>query len=195
GATGVTGATGATGTTGATGATGATGTTGATGATGATGVTGATGPIGATGVTGPTGTSAAGLAEYGYVYNTTDQTVSPNTDVIFNTTGVVTPGITHTPGTANIVVTSPGDYEILFGTTTNEPSQFAVFVNGTTQLPGTLYGSGSGVVQNNGLAIVTLAANDVVTLRSLSATSVTLTNPVGGTEENITASISLKKLD
>ena len=70
-----------------------------------------------------------------------------------------------------------------------------MFVNGTTQLPGTLYGSGSGVVQNNGLAIVTLAAGDVVTLRSVSSTNVTLTNPVGGTGDNITAAITLKKLD
>ena len=117
-----------------------------------------------------------------------------NTDVTFDTNGLLTPGITHTPGSANIVVTTPGDYQINFTTVTNEPNQFAVFVNGAA-VPGSLYGSGSGVVQNQGFVIVTLAANDVITLRNVSSNPVVLATGVGGTGANVNASIVIKKLD
>ncbi|WP_298471271.1 collagen-like protein [uncultured Psychrobacillus sp.] len=116
-------------------------------------------------------------------------------DVAFDTNGLLTSGITHTAGEEGITVTTPGDYEITFFTTTNEPSQFELFVNDTA-IPGTLYGSGSGVVQNNGFVIVTLAAGDVITLRNSSSTPGTVTlTPTGGTGTNVNASITIKKLD
>ncbi|MEC0727019.1 collagen-like protein, partial [Bacillus spizizenii] len=201
GATGVTGEAGPAGATGATGATGEAGPAGATGATGeagpagATGATGATGEAGPTGATGATGTGAAGLSEYGYIYNLSAQTVAIEADVIFDSTGITTPGITHAPGTSQIAITTPGDYEVTFSVSGVEPNQFTLFLNGAP-ITNTVYGSGAGTQQNNGQAIIAIAAGDVLTLRNhTSAAAVTLQTLAGGTQTNVNASIVIKKLD
>ncbi|MCY9190250.1 collagen-like protein, partial [Bacillus mojavensis] len=195
GLAGATGATGPPGLAGATGATGPPGLAGATGATGAPGPAGATGPPGATGATGATGTGAAGLSEYGYIYNFSAQTVAIEADVIFDSTGITTPGITHAPGTSQIAITIPGDYEVTFSVSGVEPNQFTLFLNGAP-ITNTVYGSGAGTQQNNGQAIIAIAAGDVLTLRNhTSAAAVTLQTLAGGTQTNVNASIVIKKLD
>jgi len=190
GPTGATGATGATGPTGANGATGPTGATGNTGANGATGPTGATGNTGANGATGATG----GLSQFGYIYNLTPRTVAIEADVIFDSNGIITPGITHSPGTTQIVVTTPGIYEVTFSVSGTQSSQFALFLNGAL-VAGTIYGSGAGTQQNNGQALISIAAGDVLTLRNhSSAAAVGLASTVGGTQANANASIVIKLL-
>ena len=63
-------------------------------------------------------------------------------------------------------------------------------------MAGTVYGSGAGTQQNNGQVILSIAANDVLTLRNhTSAAAVTLQTLAGGTQTNANASILLKKLD
>lgn len=194
GAAGPTGPTGATGTAGATGPAGSNGAQGApgpTGSTGATGPTGATGSTGATGATGP----ANGLNDYGYVYNEGAQVVAIEADVAFDTNGLLTPGITHAPGSTEIQVVAAGDYKIAFSTSGVEPHQMALFVNGVL-LPGTIYGSGAGTQQNTGQVITTLGAGDVLTLRNhSSAAAVTLQTLAGGTQTNVNASVAIEKLD
>ncbi|MFT8318805.1 MAG: collagen-like protein, partial [Sporolactobacillus sp.] len=184
--------TGDIGATGPTGDTGATGPIGATGPAGPTGDIGATGPTGATGATGATG---GGLSEYGYIYNLAAQVVAIEADVLFSTNGVITPGITHAPGTSLIAITTPGDYEVTFSVSGVEPNQFALFLNGAL-VPGTIYGSGAGTQQNNGQVILTIASGDALTLRNhSSAAAVTLQTLAGGTQTNVNASVVLKKLD
>ncbi|MGE7780374.1 BclA C-terminal domain-containing protein, partial [Peribacillus sp. NPDC097264] len=194
GATGPTGDIGATGATGPTGDIGATGATGPTGDIGATGATGPTGDIGATGATGATGVTGTGLAEFGFVYNTGAQTVAAGTDVTFDTNGTITPGITHAAGSPDITVTTPGTYEVTFSVSTLEPNQFGLLVNDTL-VPGSVYGSGSGALENTGQVLVTLAEGDVLNLRNLSPNQVTLQTQAGGTQTNTNASILLRKLD
>jgi len=175
---------------GGTGFTGPAGATGATGPAGATGTTGATGPAGPAGATGSTG-----LSEYAYIYNLSAETVAIEADVIFDTTGITTSGITHAPGTSQIAVNSPGDYEVNFSVSGVEPNQFALFLNGAP-VAGTVYGSGAGTQQNNGQAIIAIATGDVLTLRNhSSAAAVGLQTLAGGTQTNVNASIVIKKLN
>jgi hypothetical protein len=116
-------------------------------------------------------------------------------DVTFDTNGILTPGITHAPGTSAIVVTVAGDYEVTFSVSSVEPSQFALFLNGAP-VAGTVYGSGAGTQQNNGQAIIAIAAGDVLTLRNhTSAAAVTLQTLAGGTQTNVNASIVITKLN
>ena len=76
-----------------------------------------------------------------------------------------------------------------------EPSQFALFLNGAP-VAGTVYGSGAGTQQNNGQAIIAIAAGDVLTLRNhSSAAAVTLQTLAGGTQTNVNASIVITKLN
>ena len=192
GAAGPQGPQGVQGNTGAAGSTGATGATGPAGPTGATGLTGATGATGSTGPAGPAGTN--GLAQYAYVYNLAAEVVAIEADVTLGTNGVLTSGITHAPGTAGITLVNAGTYEVTYSVSGSEPSQFAVFDNGAL-VAGTIYASGAGTQQNNGQAIITVAAGDVLTIRNhSSAAAVTLATPVGGTQAEVNASVTITKL-
>ena len=136
-----------------------------------------------------------GLCEYGYIYNLTPQVVPIEADVLFDSNGIITPGIVHIPGTSQIIVTVPGDYEVTFSVSGTEPNQFALFLNGT-EVPGTVYGSGAGTQQNNGQAIFSIPAGGILTLRNhSSAAAVGLASVIGGTQANVNASIVIKMLN
>ncbi|MDF2964127.1 MAG: flagellar hook-length control protein FliK [Paenibacillus sp.] len=57
----------------------------------------------------------------GFIYNVSAQTVPVETDVIFDTNDILTPGITHAPGTTQIAITNPGNYEVTFSVSGVEP--------------------------------------------------------------------------
>lgn len=173
------------------GATGVAGITGPVGATGSEGPAGATGPVGVTGDAGPAG----GLSQFGYIYNLGAQVIQVEADVTFDTNGVLTPGFTHAPGTAHFVVANSGHYEVCFSVSGVEPNQFALFLNSSSLVAGSVHGSGTNTQVNIGQSIVALAAGDVLTLRNhSSATAVTLQTLDGGTQANVNASIIIKKL-
>jgi len=114
--------------------------------------------------------------------------------VVFSSNGVLTSGITFTPGTDTISVTTAGDYEITFSVSAVEPSQFGLFVNGSP-VADTIYGSGAGTQQDNGQAILTLAAGDAVTLvNNSSAAGIILQTLAGGTQTNVNASVVITML-
>jgi hypothetical protein len=139
--------------------------------------------------------ATCGLCEYGYIYNLTPQVVAVEGDVLFDSNGIITPGIEHTLGTTQIIVSVPGDYEVTFSVSGTEDSQFALFLNNSL-VPGTIYGSGAGTQQNNGQAIFTIAAGDVLTLRNHSSNAaVGLASVIGGTQSNVNASIVIKLLN
>jgi hypothetical protein len=124
------------------------------------------------------------------------QTVEIEADVTFNKNGVLTGGITHTLGAAGIALANAGHYKVTFSVSGTGVNQMALFLNGTTLVPGTIYGSGAGTQQNTGLAIVTVAAGDVLTLRShSSAAAVGLASIIGGPQANTNASVAIEKLD
>jgi hypothetical protein len=192
GADGLQGEVGTTGATGTTGAEGATGSSGSTGAEGATGATGAEGPTGTAGATGPAGTT--GLSQYAYIYNLSSETVATEADIVFDSNGLMTPGINHAPGTTGIEVVEAGTYELTFSVSGSEPNQMAIFQN-ETLVAGTIYASGAGTQQNTGQAIFLASAGDVLTIRNhTSSSAVTLATPIGGTEESTNASVVIKKL-
>jgi hypothetical protein len=157
------------------------------------GPAGATGPQGVPGPTGPQG-PAGGLSEFAYIYNLDAQTVAVEAVVNFSTNGFLTTGILHAPGSPTIQITNAGIYEVTFSVSGTEPNQFALFLNGNP-VPGTIYGSGAGTQQNNGQAIFTIGAGDILTLRNhSSAAAVGLATPIGGTQASVNASIVIKKL-
>jgi len=116
-------------------------------------------------------------------------------DVVFDTNGVLSPGITHAPGTDGIELVNAGIYKVAFSVSGVEPNQMAVFLNGSL-VAGTVYGSGAGTQQNTGQVILTIAAGDVLTVRNhTSSSGVTLQTLAGGTQTSINASVSVEKLD
>ncbi|MEY2428888.1 MAG: hypothetical protein QOJ40_1773, partial [Verrucomicrobiota bacterium] len=136
-----------------------------------------------------------GSPQYGYVYNVSAETVAIEADVIFDSNGILTSGITHAPGNAGIAFTIAGNYKVTFSISGVEPGQFGLFLNGAA-VAGTIYGSGAGTQPSTGQAIITIAANDVLTLRNhSSAAAVGLQTLAGGTQGNVNASVLLQKLN
>jgi hypothetical protein len=198
GAAGSQGPIGAEGVTGAAGSTGAPGPQGAAGATGASGTRGddgASGPAGATGATGAAGPAGTNdLAEVGYVYNLTAETVAIEADIPFDSNGPMTAGVVHAPGSSQITLVNAGTYKVSFSVSGTEPNQMAVFVNGDV-VAGSTYGSGAGTQQNNGQATVVVADGDVLTIRNHSSSAaVGLASVIGGTQANVNASVSIERV-
>ena len=192
GPTGPAGPQGETGSKGAAGPQGLQGVQGEVGPPGTPGAEGARGAAGATGATGPAGSN--GLSQYAYVYNLGGETVPLEADVSFDSNGVLTPGITHALGAAGITLVSAGAYEVTFSVSGTEPSQMALFVNGTL-VPGTVYGSGAGTQQNTGQAIFIVPAGAILTVRNhTSSAAVGLATPIGGTQASSNASVIIEKL-
>jgi hypothetical protein len=195
GATGSQGGTGSTGVAGPQGEEGVEGPAGPAGPTDAEGPTGAEGPAGAVGPTGATGPAGSnGLSQYAYIYNRGGETVALEADVTFDSNGAMTPGVEHAPGSAGIKVVEAGTYELTFSVSGTEPSQMAIFLNGTL-IPGTIYGSGAGTQQSTGQAIFTVPAGAVLTVRNhTSSAAVGLATPIGGTQASSNASVVIEKL-
>ena len=149
------------------------------------------GPTGPAGPPGPPGTPA----ESGFVYCLVEgATVAIGADILFDSNGPLTSGITHVLGTSQITVAVAGKYQVLFSVSGVEPNQFAIFVNGAL-VPGCIYGSGAGTQQNTGLSIINLLAGDIITIRNFSsAAAVTLASLVGGTQANSVASVLITQI-
>lgn len=204
GSTGDDGATGSKGVTGAIGAAGSRGATGSSGATGATGAVGPVGPIGprgASGVDGPVGPQGpageqgpAAPAEYGYVFSDREQVVEPGADVQLHGEGVLTPGITHEPDSAEIGVGSTGTYAVAFSVSGDAANQFGLSIKDDV-IPGSVYGAGTGPQQNAGSLIVNLTAGDRLTLRNVGdSAAVTLRPDTGGRGPAVNAAVTITRL-
>lgn len=192
GGEGPAGEVGATGPEGPAGPPGPSGEPGQDGSPGIEGAQGPAGPVGATGATGPEGSN--GLSQYAYIYNLGLETVALEADISFDSNGVMTPGISHTPGNAGIGIVEAGTYAVGFSVSGTEPSQIAIFLNGTL-VPGTIYGSGAGTQQNTGQAIVVVPAGAVLTIRNhTSSAAIGLAAPIGGTGASSNASVVIEKL-
>jgi hypothetical protein len=134
------------------------------------------------------------LSQYAYVYNLTPETVAVEGDVTFDSNGVMSSGIIHAPGDTGITLVDAGTYEVSFSVSTTEPSQMALFDNGSL-VPGTIYGSGAGTQQNDGQVIFTAGAGDVLTLRNHSSSAaVGLATTIGGTQANTNASVVIEQV-
>jgi BclA C-terminal domain len=120
--------------------------------------------------------------------------VAIEADVAFDSNGTMTSGIKHALGGAGIEVVEAGTYALTFSVSGTEPSQMAIFLNGTL-VPGTIYASGAGTQQNTGQAIFTAPAGGVLTIRNHSSSAaVGLATPIGGTQPSSNASVVIEKL-
>jgi hypothetical protein len=151
------------------------------------------GPPGLTGPQGPPGFSS----DHAYIFNLSSQTVSPETDISFDSNGPMFGAIFHVPGSSDIVISNPGDYYVLFDVTGATVNEFALFLDNQL-VEGTIFGSDNNNQQNTGQAIITVASVPAtLTLRyhsNIPILSVQLQTPAGGTQPNVTASIFLQKL-
>jgi hypothetical protein len=121
-------------------------------------------------------------------------TVLVDDDYTFDHNGTTTSGFVHIPDEAAIRVLNAGTYKVSYTISGTGVTQMALFINGTV-VDGTTYGSGAGTQPNAGQAIVTIAADDILTLNNHSSTAaVGLATPIGGSQPTTNASIVIEKI-
>lgn len=138
--------------------------------------------------------------EHGYFYNLeVADTVAIGAPFPFDTDGPFTAGFLHTasptPATsAPITIVNAGIYSVQYTVTVAEARQIALYLDGAV-VPSTIYGQATGTAVTTGIAIITAAAGQLLTLRNhLSAAALTLVTPSGGTAENTTNSLVITKI-
>lgn len=174
------------------GAPGPSGPQGQQGPPGTAGPQGSPGPQGPAGPQGPSGTSAS--TDYGHIYQSTAQIVSPGDAITFDSNGVLFGGVIHNLGDAEVMITAPGNYKVLFSVTGQQANQFALYVDGVPNADA-VYGSNDVDQQNSGFSIISVASTAALTLDNhTSAGSIFLETLAGGTQANVTASMLIQRL-
>jgi hypothetical protein len=194
GATGPAGPSGPAGPQGSAGAAGPVGPPGPQGLLGSTGPQGPQGPQGIQGIQGNPGTPA--LAEFAdfFALMPPDNaaTVAPDGDVQFPQDGP-TSGTIARLNAAEFNLPSIGTYRVTFSVSINEPAQLGLVLNGTP-LAYTVFGRATGTSPVAGTVLITTTTlNSVLTLRSLSSYSLTVTPLAGGTEP-VSAHLVIERL-
>jgi hypothetical protein len=192
GATGLAGATGARGADGAIGSIGQPGPAGTNGINGAQGAPGRNGVDGTDGVDGATGPAAT--PDYAHFYNVGSQVIGDEAAVQFNTNGLKTSSITHAPGTSGIALGATGTYKVTMSILATDPFRFALFRNGVL-VSGSEFAANGSTRQGIGMTIITVAANDILTVRNHGlGQPITLDVNAGGTAITVDASILIERL-
>lgn len=158
------------------------------------GFMGLEGPQGKTGAQGPAG-SSGGINEFAYIYNIGEQRIHQEEDISFDSTGIITQGISHNAGESKIIIKDNGIYEIFYHVTGKQPNQLTLFSNGV-EITNTTFGADDGNAQNIGIQILQLEDNTELTLRNHTSTPshLDLLVNAGGTQTNVNAAITIKKL-
>lgn len=119
------------------------------------------------------GERATGALGYAYVYNLADRTVNQGDSVIFDSTGVMSSNITHSNGSADIILSDAGIYIINFFTQGVYASAFVLFVNDVA-VPGGSYESITDIndksAKEYGQIIINAKAGDKINLKNYSPT-------------------------
>jgi hypothetical protein len=106
----------------------------------------------------------AGSNAFTNIYNQEIQEIPINAPVRFDITSVNL-NTDHPTAAGSVFVREPGTYLILYGIETNEPSQFAVYVNNVL-VPNTVVGTDTGSGQLLGRTIQPLKRDDAVIVRN-----------------------------
>ena len=138
--------------------------------------------------------ASRGLSEYAYIFNLIDQTIAFEETILFSNNGVITAGISHTPGTDLITLSNAGDYIINYYVAGMETNQITLYQNGNPVL-GSTCGSVDGTKLSQGTVIITACAGDFLTLKNHSnVAAVTLLASQNGAQANVNAFILIQKV-
>jgi hypothetical protein len=134
---------------------------------------------------------------YFYASNTSADLLPPQAALQFNSAGPSTSAITSNPQHSVFTVATAGVYKVSFSVDADNRNQFTIIVNDGSVGTDLTFGAPAGQT-NVGMAVLTLAANDTITLENTTtipaAQSVQLSNPLGGTDPESNAWIMIEKL-
>ena len=129
-------------------------------------------------------------ADYAYIYNTAAQTVASESEVTFSGNGLLSGTITHTAGTAEIVIGKTGVYLVNTFLASNAAAQFAVYRNGAAV-------EGSTYAMNNaadGNVIISAQMGDVLTVVNTGTAEMTLEAEGTAPEAVVNGAVTITRL-
>ncbi len=131
---------------------------------------------------------------YGYVYNTGNQTITPESSVPFSNSWIML-GVSHAAGSGSVSLDEAGTYAVWYSIDCQQPSQFALFLNNNL-VPGSIYSAGfPSSSSNSGMAVISARAGDILALRNHdSLEPIILNHRLSGIEINVTASLLILKV-
>lgn len=146
-------------------------------------------------------TTGAALGAYGYIYNTSASLViGVGEDIPFDSNGILSTGITHTPGSTDVTIAMAGIYAFHFtaNVIADALNSFVVTIN-DVPVPGAAFSTSvvGSAGEITGHVIVAVPAGAVVTVRNNNAlpVDVTLTADVPGVLTPISnASLLIEKI-
>jgi hypothetical protein len=114
--------------------------------------------------------------------------------VPFAGNGPKTAGITYVAN-GQITIATAGVYRVEFIASVQEPGQLELTQNGV-EVASTVYGRATGTSEIIGQAILTVAHNDVITLRNPAGniSALTFSSNSGGTHASVSASVVIEQL-
>jgi len=138
--------------------------------------------------------SPIGSDSYAVTFCMDAQDVAPETPIRFDFNGYLL-NTDHVPSTSCIKVKKSGIYSLISNSTSDQPSQVSVFVNGTLVSPNTS-GTDSGAGEVSLLSLICLKCGDVVTIvNHVSAfPNILLSQNPGGTEVGVNCKLLLYKI-
>lgn len=137
---------------------------------------------------------AGGSNAYATGYTARKQSIDVNKPVIFDDFPF-TRNIKHLSGTSDFRICEAGLYMLIFTAQTNEPSQFAVAINGVPD-PNTPAGVDAGAAQVSIKQLVNLAKGDLLSIVNYTSAigTVTLSQNAGGYIAGVSAKIIIHKV-
>ena len=157
---------------------GSSGATGNTGTSGATGVSGATGGTGSTGATGATGRSQ--LAGYAWYYATGAQNAIGSNATINLTTLDPISTTDYDLKSGGVKIGNTGIYLISYRVLLSTNSTVGLYDNGI-YIPNSAYSNGINGAINFAQVIVSLNADDIITIRNLNTSGAAVNTVVSST--------------
>jgi len=116
---------------------------------------------------------------YADVYNTVPETLAVEAPVTFEYNNMLSQ-VEHVPNSSDIIIKKSGIYLLINVLNVNDPSQWALFINGIHSSY-TTTGLNSGATQSTRMAITPLNCGDVISVRNhVSPKEATLTENAGG---------------
>ncbi len=128
---------------------------------------------------------------YAYIYNTAAQTVAADAAVTFSSNGPLSGTVTHTAGTAEIVVGETGVYLVDFSVSGEGAAQITAYRNGAA-VEGTTYSAADGEV--NGRFIIAAQIGDVLTFVNTGEAGIVIAAQGTTPEAVVNASVTIVKI-
>ena len=132
------------------------------------------------------------FGDYAYIYNITAQTVAADAAVTFSSNGALSGTITHTAGTAEVVIGKTGVYMVDYYINGGDAEVTTTVYRNGEALQGTTYAANADA--NIGQFIFVVQAGDVITLVNTGETEIALAAQGTTPEAVVNASMRIVRL-